>query len=247
MPDPRRQNPSLCVNRAEERMELPRCLRSWRRRYQVRHDDRERTVSKSGLKCSKRERPDKSQHGSKSMKLESPFKIEQTDQELLTNGRRFYNARLKQSPNGLAYLEKRGLIHPELIDKFQIGFVDRTLGYRLPPSIIKAGEEIRERLKELGVLRKKTGHEHLRGCIVFPLYDLDGNIVQMYGRRMDNGGKGDNPHFYMERPWGGIFNAPALKAYEEIILCESIIDALYVLGRRLSQRNSLVRQERVYR
>ena len=174
------------------------------------------------------------QYGEKSMKLESPFKIEQSDQELLTTVVDFYNARLKQSPNGLAYLEKRGLIHPELIDTFQIGFVDRTMGYRLPPSIIKAGEVIRERLKEMGVLRKKTGHEHLRGCIVFPLYDVDGNIVQMYGRRIDNGGKGDNPHFYMERPRGGIFNVPALKAYEEIILCESIIDALtfWVAGYR---------------
>jgi DNA primase len=174
------------------------------------------------------------QYGEKSMKLESPFRIEQSDQELLTTVVDFYNARLKQCPNGLGYLEKRGLIHPELIDTFQIGFVDRTLGYRLPPSIIKAGEVIRERLKEMGVLRKKTGHEHLRGCIVFPLYDLDGNIVQMYGRRIDNGGKGDNPHFYMERPRGGIFNAPALKAYDEIILCESIIDALtfWVAGYR---------------
>ena len=174
------------------------------------------------------------QYGEKSMKLESPFTIEQTDQEILKTVVDFYNARLKQCPNGLAYLEKRGLIHPELIDTFQIGFVDRTLGYRLPPTQIKAGEEIRERLKELGILRKKTGHEHLRGCIVFPLYDLDGNIVQMYGRRIDNGGKGDNPHFYMERPRGGIFNAPALKLYEEIILCESIIDALtfWVAGYR---------------
>ena len=174
------------------------------------------------------------QYGEKSMKLESPFTIEQTDQEILKTVVDFYSARLKQCPNGLAYLEKRGLIHPELIDTFQIGFVDRTMGYRLPPTQIKAGEEIRERLKELGVLRKKTGHEHLRGCIVFPLYDLDGNIVQMYGRRIDNGGKGDNPHFYMERPCGGIFNAPALKAYDEIILCESIIDALtfWVAGYR---------------
>lgn len=174
------------------------------------------------------------EHGSKSLKLESPFKVEQSDQELLQTVVRFYNARLKESPSGLAYLQKRGLIHPELIDKFNIGFVDRTLGYRLPPSIIKAGEEMRERLKNLGVLRKKSGHEHLRGCVVFPIYDLAGNIVQMYGRRVDNGGKEGNPHFYLERPWAGIFNGEALKLYEEIIVCESIIDALsfWVAGYR---------------
>ena len=174
------------------------------------------------------------EHGSKSLKLESPFKVEQTDQDLLKTVVSYYNARLKACPNGLAYLQKRGLVHPELIDKFNIGFVDRTLGYRLPPTQVKAGEEIRERLKGLGILRKKSGHEHLRGCIVFPIYDLAGNICQIYGRRIDDGGKEGNPHFYMERPWGGIFNGEALKAYEEIILCESIIDALsfWVAGYR---------------
>jgi hypothetical protein len=56
----------------------------------------------------------------------------------------------------------------------------------------------------------------------------------MYGRRVDNGGKEGNPHFYLERPWAGIFNGQALKAFEEIILCESIIDALsfWVAGYR---------------
>lgn len=111
-------------------------------------------------------------HGNKALKLPTPFTGEQSDQQLLATVVDFYNARLKASPNGLAYLEKRGLIHPELVDKFKIGFVDRTLGYRLPPMAIKAGEEMRERLKGLGILRK-TGHEHLRGCVVFPIYDLN--------------------------------------------------------------------------
>jgi DNA primase catalytic core len=172
-------------------------------------------------------------YGNKSLKLPTPFSMEQSDQELLKAVVTFYNARLKECPNGLAYLQKRGLIHPELIDKFKIGFVDRTLGYRLPPMAIKAGEEMRERLKALGILRK-TGHEHLRGCVVFPIYDSLGNICQIYGRRIDDGGKAGNPHFYLERPWAGIFNGEALKAFEEIILCESIIDALsfWVAGYR---------------
>lgn len=39
---------------------------------------------------------------------------------------------MKQSPEALAYLEKRGLRSEEMIERFQLGFASRTLGYRLP-------------------------------------------------------------------------------------------------------------------
>ena len=84
---------------------------------------------------------------------------------------------------------------------------------------------MRESLEEIGILRD-TGHEHLRGCITFPLKNAKGELVQIYGRRLDNGGKNKLRHFYLPRPLAGIFNFEALQSYEELILCESIIDAL---------------------
>ena len=166
-------------------------------------------------------------------KLECPLPLTASDQELLVSTNNYYHDRLKSNVDALAYLEKRGLIHPELIDRFKIGFVDRTLGLRIPPKQYKNGESMREALESIGILRD-TGHEHLRGCITFPLYNLKGEIVQIYGRRLDNGGKSKQRHFYLPRPLAGIFNAEALQAYEEIIMCESIIDALtfWVAGYR---------------
>ena len=167
-------------------------------------------------------------------KLECPLPINGNDQELLLSTVNYYHDRLKQNTDAIEYLEKRGLIHPELIDKFKIGFVDRSLGLRVPPKQgNKTGSTLRDGLERVGILRE-TGHEHLRGCITFPLMNATGQIVQIYGRRLDNGGKSKQRHFYLPSPLAGIFNGEALKAYEEIILCESIIDALtfWVAGYR---------------
>ncbi|MCT4938884.1 CHC2 zinc finger domain-containing protein [Pseudomonas aeruginosa] len=40
---------------------------------------------------------------------------------LLQSVAEFYHGNLKQSPEALAYLETRGLNHPELIERFQLG------------------------------------------------------------------------------------------------------------------------------
>jgi DNA primase len=55
----------------------------------------------------------------------------------------FYHETLKESPEALRYLESRGLQHPEMLERFQIGFANRTLGYRLPDKNRKEGAEPR--------------------------------------------------------------------------------------------------------
>lgn len=65
------------------------------------------------------------------------------DQALLDRVIDYYHATLKASPEALAYLQSRGLDHPELIDAFRLGYANRTLGYQLPIKQLKAGAEIR--------------------------------------------------------------------------------------------------------
>ncbi len=158
-------------------------------------------------------------------KLDCPLATGGDDAELITSVARYYHQRLKESPNALEYLQSRCLTNSEVIEQFQIGFVDRTLGLRLPAAQVKAGSEIRARLRSVGILRD-TGHEHLRGCVVFPLLNDHGKVVQLYGRRVDNGQRKSGRHFYLPGSHQGIFNRAALVAHDELILCESIIDAL---------------------
>ena len=158
-------------------------------------------------------------------KLASPLCADAEDQALLKQVVDYYHDTLKQSPEALAYLKKRGLNHPELIDYFKLGFANRTLGYRLPEKNRKEGAAIRGRLQRLGLIRP-SGHEHFRGSLVVPVIN-DDQVLEVYGRKVrDDLRKGTPTHLYLPGPHQGVFNVEALRASTEIILCESLIDAL---------------------
>ena len=79
----------------------------------------------------------------------------------------------------------------ELIDRFKLGFANRTLGLRLPLGNRAAGAEIRARLQKLGVLRA-SGHEHFNGSLVVPVFDETGRCTEVYGRKITpNAAAGD--------------------------------------------------------
>ncbi|MBP9825311.1 MAG: toprim domain-containing protein, partial [Thermoanaerobaculia bacterium] len=159
-------------------------------------------------------------------KLISPLAASGEDQELLRQVVDYYHSTLEESPEALDYLASRGLVHPELIDRFRLGFANRTLGYRLPIKATKAGGELRGRLQRLGVLRE-SGHEHLNGRIVIPVFDAEGNVVELYGRSITpNLRTGTPDHIYLPGPRRGLFNLEALRASKEVILCEALLDAL---------------------
>jgi DNA primase len=158
--------------------------------------------------------------------LPMPVTMNTDDQRLLDETLSYYHERLKQSAEGLAYLQSRGLNHPELIQTFKLGLADRTLGLRLPEKNRKAGADIRARLQTIGLLRE-SGHEHFNGSVVIPIFNAQGHVVEVYGRKVrDDLRVGTPKHLYLPGPHVGIFNAVALSASKEIILCEALIDAL---------------------
>ena len=154
------------------------------------------------------------------------FEAAPEDRALLGQVLDYYHATLTESPEALGYLEKRGLAHPEIVGRFKLGYSNRTLGYRLPAANRVAGAELRGRLTQIGVLRE-SGHEHMTGSMVVPLFDANGAPVQAYGRKITEGlRKGTPLHLYLPGPLHGIFNREAVIASEEIILCEAILDAM---------------------
>ena len=159
-------------------------------------------------------------------KLPTTLETSAEDARLLAQVIDYYHETLKQSPEALAYLEKRGIANAEAIDRFRLGFANRTLGYRLPAKNRKEGAAIRGQLQRLGLYRS-SGHEHFTGSIVIPVMDETGQVLEIYGRKInDNLRKGTPLHLYLPGPHQGIWNAEALQASKEIILAESLIDAL---------------------
>jgi len=133
---------------------------------------------------------------------------------------------LKTSPEALEYLSKRGLHSEEATGKFRLGFANRTLGLRFPSSDRVAGAAMRGRLQALGVLRE-SGHEHFNGSLVIPVFSRTGEVLGLYGRKITDGLRVGTPlHMYLPGPHCGVWNEEALEGSPEIILCESLIDAL---------------------
>ncbi len=167
-------------------------------------------------------------------RLPAPVERDADDEELLLQVLRYYHATLQESPEALRYLESRGLRSSELIERFQLGFANRTLGLRLPEKTRRAGEEIRTRLQRLGVLRE-SGHEHFNGSLVIPVIDPEGRVAEVYGRKITDGLRAGTPlHLYLPGPHRGVWNEAALGACPDVILCEALIDALslWVAGHR---------------
>ena len=154
-------------------------------------------------------------------KLPCPLDTAAAESKLLGQVVDYYHGKLDQT--ALDYLASRGLDDEAMVKRFKIGLSDRTLGLRIPHKNRKEGEELRSKLKALGVYRE-NGREHLNGCLTVPIYNASGEVVQIYGRRIGVAPKA-NRHLYLARKLGGIFNPEALKS-REIILCESLLDAL---------------------
>jgi hypothetical protein len=159
-------------------------------------------------------------------KLAAPFDAAMPDAVLLDAVVAFYHRALLEESEALAWLARRR-INEEATRAFRLGLSNRTLCFRLPHANRVEGRELRERLQDLGVYRKSSGHEAFRGSVTFPICDADGQVVQLYGRKI--GGalrKGTPLHTWlasMERP---LFNVAALESFDEVIVCASIIDAL---------------------
>ena len=158
--------------------------------------------------------------------LPAPVAFDADDQALLQQAVSYYHERLQATSEARAYLAARGLEHPELVERFRLGVADRTLGLRLPDKNRKAGGDIRLRLQKLGLYRE-SGHEHFNGSLVVPVFDAEGQVVEVYGRKLlDNLRTGTPKHLYLPGPHAGVWNLDGVQASAEVIVCESLIDAM---------------------
>jgi DNA primase len=159
-------------------------------------------------------------------KLPAPVALDAGEQELLDQVIGYYHETLLASPEALAYLERRGIASRDLIEQHRLGFANRTLGLRLPATQVKAGAEVRSRLQKIGLIRE-SGHEHFNGSLVVPIFDQQGHVVEVYGRKLlDNLRAGTPLHLYLPGPHRGVWNERALVGQSEVILTEALIDAM---------------------
>ncbi len=114
------------------------------------------------------------------------------------------------------YLEKRGLVDAGLLRVLKVGYADGSL-LQLAPK----GSDLRAQLVALGVITKE-GRELMGGCVVVPIPDpVSGEWTTLYGR-----GLRVARHCYLPGPLRGVLNFQAARLSPEVVLTESVIDAL---------------------
>jgi len=131
----------------------------------------------------------------------------------------FYQKSLSSSKEPVSYLEQRG-ITPEVLSRFSVGYSNGKL-----KDLVSSDQK--KELKQIGIFNEK-GYESFKDSVVFPFYDSVGKVTGLYGRKLASSAK--VKHLYLKGPHRGLLNRKAASVYrEEIILTESIIDALSLI------------------
>jgi DNA primase catalytic core len=150
-------------------------------------------------------------------KAEKKLDLSADEQSLLNQVIAYYHDDIAEARD---YLANRWIDDEEMINRFKLGFSNRTLGYYLPNKQLKAGKESRNRLIEIGLLRE-SGHEHFRGSLIIPIFDERGDVVEVYGRKVTERLREGTPlHLYLKGEHKGVWNREGLAGCKEIILCE---------------------------
>jgi len=138
-----------------------------------------------------------------------------------------YHQQLQSHSAARQYLANRGLDNDELINQFKLGFSDRKVGLEsiLSSRPSKVGKAERQALKDIGI-KLDSGVERFGGSIVIPIINQN-KIQEVYGRKINDGlKKGTAKHLYLPGSHAGVWNLEGLQNQSEIILCESLIDAM---------------------
>jgi DNA primase catalytic core len=127
-----------------------------------------------------------------------------------------YHRTFCEGKDAQEYLARRGLTDGDLLRALRIGYADGSLLKAIPRS-----GELRERLLALGVVTAE-GRELMGGCVVVPIPDpVTGQWTNLYGR-----GLRVARHCYLPGPLRGVLNFQAARTSEEVVLAESVLDAL---------------------
>jgi len=109
------------------------------------------------------------------------------EKKLLARVVNYYQHTFGEDSRGLDYLKERGITDHQAIKDFGAGLVTGSLRDILPQD-----EDVTKTLKELGILNKK-GNEIFYNSVIFPLYDQEGGVVNLYGRNISDENQVNHP------------------------------------------------------
>jgi DNA primase len=151
--------------------------------------------------------------------------------EILAAAAAWYQERLKESPEAIAYLKRRGL-SGEVTAQFGIGYA--PAGWDGLIKQLGTNEQQLDRLRRAGMLsRGKSGdYDKFRDRIMFPIHDRRGRVIAFGGRALaDDGPKYLNSPetelFHKGRELYGLYHArKSQPKLERILVVEGYMDVV---------------------
>jgi DNA primase len=128
---------------------------------------------------------------------------------VLLDTARYYQNHLGRSPEAVAYLHRRGVRTPEVIEQMRIGYAPG----RCLRSWLESLGYPRTYLRDAGLLTA-AGTDRFSHRIIFP---LEGNL---YGRSIAWAA----PHLFLPRSKGGLYDWARLRQQQDVILVEGLFD-----------------------
>lgn len=137
-----------------------------------------------------------------------------------------YHQRFLDRPEGRDYLVKaRGIRNLSLFRDFRLGYADGSLLATLPQDADGLAQ-----FQAIGIL-DAAGREVLTGCVVFPVFDATGTLVELYGRRITDAAPA---HVWLTGAAAGLWNKPATRRAAHLLVVGSMLDALTLIDRGMA-------------
>ena len=128
----------------------------------------------------------------------------------------YYRQRYQLSELAQEFVNQCSSIDADLKCRTGIGYCDRTMGKQIPKARNGEGGSIRGSLLRSGLIRA-TGHELFRGCVVFPIYHENGNVLSAVGYRVGRIRRNDNAVIYWHRPEPKAYVETGMSLAKELI------------------------------
>ena len=131
----------------------------------------------------------------------------------------FCSANLEKNSRALAFLKRNGISERFIFENFQIGYSSGNI-----EELIGGNDDLAQRLANIGIIR--NGKEVFKNRLIIPIFDDNKTPVNIAAYSIHPQSK--NKLLFLND--SGIFNQSYLKNATEILLTESPLEALVLIG-----------------
>lgn len=151
-----------------------------------------------------------------------------TDYQSVDTVYSYYEDTVRSSPDARDYLCRLRIDNPDVFNLLHLGYSNRTLSQYLASSRSVVGKKQRALLKSSGIYSDK-GQERFIGCLTMAIKGNDDSISQIIGYKIKKRQRKTAQKEILLNEGTGVFNEKAIELHDEVIVCDSVFNAMLFL------------------